>query len=160
MLFFDEADALFGSRSEIKDAHDRYANQEIAYLLQRMEQFDGITVLATNLRGNLDPAFARRLHFIVHFPDPDVATRRRLWQLHLDAARAARIPPTRSTSTCSADAVELSGGDIRNIVLAAAYAARGEDATAGDAASHRCRRPRIHQTGAAGTRWHRMTRCR
>ena len=83
VLFFDEADALFGSRSEVKDAKDRYANQEIAYLLQRMEQFDGITVLASNLRGNIDPAFARRLHFIVSFPEPDDATRRRLWQQHL-----------------------------------------------------------------------------
>ena len=98
VLFFDEADALFGSRSEVKDAHDRYANQEVAYLLQRMEQFDGITILATNLRGNLDPAFSRRLSFIVHFPDPDVATRRRLWQQHLAGCRTA-IRTIRSTST-------------------------------------------------------------
>ena len=83
VLFFDEADALFGRRSEVKDAHDRYANQEVAYLLQRMEQFDGITILATNLRGNLDPAFSRRLSFILHFPDPDVPTRSRLWRTHL-----------------------------------------------------------------------------
>ena len=73
VLFFDEADALFGRRSEVKDAKDRYANQEVSYLLQRMEHFNGITILATNLRGNLDPAFSRRMHFIIHFPDPDVA---------------------------------------------------------------------------------------
>ena len=73
VLFFDEADALFGSRSEVRDSRDRYANQEVAYLLQRMEQFDGITILATNLRGNLDQAFSRRMSFIVHFPDPDPA---------------------------------------------------------------------------------------
>src|SRR5690606_22392300 len=83
VLFFDEADALFGSRSSINDAHDRYANQEVAFLLQRMEAFEGITVLATILRGNLDPAFARRLHFMVHFPDPHAPTRRRLWEHHL-----------------------------------------------------------------------------
>ena len=86
VLFFDEADALFGRRSEVKDAHDRYANQEVAYLLQRMEQFDGITILATNLRGNLDPAFSRRLSFILHFPDPDVPTRKRLWETHVGPA--------------------------------------------------------------------------
>src|SRR5699024_978162 len=79
VLFFDEADALFGKRSEVRDAHDRFANQEVSYLLQRMEQFNGITVLATNLKGNLDLAFARRMHFIVHFPDPDEPTRARLW---------------------------------------------------------------------------------
>ena len=112
VLFFDEADALFGSRSEVKDAKDRYANQEIAYLLQRMEQFDGITVLASNLRGNIDPAFARRLHFMVAFPDPDEPTRQRLWTHHLaDLAtdpdgpgrrRAAR--PRRSSSPAATSA--------------------------------------------------------
>ena len=122
ILFFDEADSLFGSRSEVKDAKDRYANQEVAYLLQRMEQFDGITVLATNLRGNLDPAFSRRLHFVIHFPDPDAATRIGLWTAHLshlsgiDPADPVLVEPL-------AAAVELAGGDIRNIVLSAAYAA-------------------------------------
>src|SRR5207344_973171 len=86
ILFFDEADALFGSRSEVRDAHDRYANQEVSYLLQRMESFDGVTILATNLRGNLDPAFARRLHFVITFPDPDAATRADLWRHLLSAA--------------------------------------------------------------------------
>ena len=89
VLFFDEADSLFGSRSSVTDARDRYANQEVSYLLQRMEASEGITVLATNLRGNLDPAFARRLHFMVHFPDPDEPTRRLLWQHHL-----AQLPAT------------------------------------------------------------------
>src|SRR6202012_1910910 len=84
VLFFDEAAALFGIRSEVRDSRDRYANREVAYLPQRMEQFDGITILATNLRGNLDQAFSRRMSFIVHFPDPDPATRGRLWQAHLD----------------------------------------------------------------------------
>lgn len=120
LLFFDEAEALFGRRSEVKDAHDRYANQEVAYLLQRMEQFDGITVLTTNLRGSLDPAFSRRLNFIVHFPDPDDATRRRLWRTHL-----ARLGPLDPADPIDTDmlgvTVELAGGDIRNVVVAAGY---------------------------------------
>lgn len=121
VLFFDEADSLFGSRSEVKDARDRYANQEIAYLLQRMEHFDGITVLATNLRGNLDPAFARRLQFIITFPDPDEPTRRRLWEHHLACLpRIDAVDPVDSAGL--AKALDLAGGDIRNIVLSAAYA--------------------------------------
>jgi predicted nucleic acid-binding protein len=120
VLFFDEADALFGSRSEVRDSRDRYANQEVAYLLQRMEQFDGITILATNLRGNLDQAFSRRMSFIVHFPDPDAATRRRLWEAHL--AQLAGLDPDDPVDLgFLSEAVELAGGDIRNIVLAAAY---------------------------------------
>ena len=125
VLFFDEADALFGARSQVRDAHDRYANQEIAYLLQRMEHFDGITVLATNLRGNLDPAFARRLHFIITFPDPDAVTRQRLWEHHL--AAVAAVDPDDPVDTAGlAEAAEVTGGDIRNIVLSAAYAAVAE----------------------------------
>jgi AAA+ superfamily predicted ATPase len=131
VLFFDEADALFGSRSEVKDAKDRYANQEIAYLLQRMEQFDGITVLATNLRGNLDPAFARRLHFIISFPDPDEATRRRLWVRHLDEV-GDTDPDDPIDIDRLARAAEVAGGDIRNIVLSAAYAAVAEHARDND----------------------------
>ncbi len=80
ILFFDEADALFGKRSEVRDAHDRYANIEISYLLQRMEEYDGMVILATNLRKNLDDAFVRRMHFTVEFPFPDEAHRRRIWQ--------------------------------------------------------------------------------
>ncbi|HVF04089.1 MAG TPA: ATP-binding protein [Frankiaceae bacterium] len=125
LLFFDEADALFGNRSEVRDARDRYANQEIAYLLQRMEQFDGIAVLATNLRGNLDAAFTRRLHFVVHFPDPDAPTRRRLWETHL--APFGDLDPADPVDLDRlAETVEVSGGDIRNAVLAAAHAAVAE----------------------------------
>ncbi|MEO9110939.1 MAG: ATP-binding protein, partial [Jatrophihabitantaceae bacterium] len=120
VLFFDEADALFGSRSDVKDARDRYANQEVAYLLQRMEHFDGITILATNLRGNLDRAFSRRMSFIVHFPDPDPTIRRRLWDHHL-----CQLPELDREDPVDldflAESVELAGGDIRNIVLGAAY---------------------------------------
>jgi len=130
VLFFDEADALFGSRSDVKDARDRYANQEVAYLLQRMEHFDGITILATNLRGNLDRAFSRRMSFIVHFPDPDVATRRQLWEHHL-----RQLPSLDEQDPVNieflAESVELSGGDIRNIVLSAAYDAVSAGALVG-----------------------------
>ena len=79
VLFFDEADALFGKRSEVRDSHDRYANIEIAYLLQQMEQYDGVAILATNLRQNIDEAFVRRLAFAVEFPFPDEGSRRRIW---------------------------------------------------------------------------------
>jgi SpoVK/Ycf46/Vps4 family AAA+-type ATPase len=121
-MFFDEADALFGSRSEVRDARDRYANQEVAYLLQRIENFDGITVLATNLRGNLDAAFARRLHFIITFPDRGPETRSRLWTSLLDATG-----PTADDDPVDiellAEALPLTGGEIRNIVLSATFAA-------------------------------------
>ncbi|HYR07844.1 MAG TPA: AAA family ATPase, partial [Longimicrobium sp.] len=80
ILFFDEADALFGKRSEVKDSHDRYANIEVAYLLQRMEEYDGIVILATNLRKNMDAAFVRRMRFIIDFPFPDAADRERIWR--------------------------------------------------------------------------------
>jgi len=120
VLFFDEADSLFGSRSEVKDSRDRYANIEVAYLLQRMEQFDGIVILATNLQANLDPAFSRRLDFIIHFPDPDEPTRRLLWRTHLDRLAAMDDgDPVRVDEVAAA--VELAGGHVRNIVMAAAY---------------------------------------
>jgi len=83
ILFFDEADALFGKRSEVTDAHDRYANIETSYLLQRMEDYDGVVVLATNLRQNLDEAFTRRIRFLVDFPFPSESSRRQIWQSHL-----------------------------------------------------------------------------
>jgi SpoVK/Ycf46/Vps4 family AAA+-type ATPase len=129
VLFFDEADALFGSRSDVKDSKDRYANQEVAYLLQRMEQFDGITVLASNLRGNIDAAFARRLHFIINFLEPDVPTRRRLWERHL--APLPIDPDDQPDIEYIAQAIDLAGGDVRNIVLSAAYAAVAEGSTVG-----------------------------
>ncbi|MDJ0716757.1 MAG: ATP-binding protein [Prochloraceae cyanobacterium] len=80
ILFFDEADCLFGKRSEVRDSHDRYANIEVSYLLQRMEEYQGIVILATNLRGNLDDAFIRRMHFSVEFPFPNQKDRRRIWE--------------------------------------------------------------------------------
>jgi winged helix domain-containing protein/ATPase family protein associated with various cellular activities (AAA) len=119
VLFFDEADALFGKRSEVSDARDRYANLEVAYLLQRMESFDGLAVLATNLRANLDEAFARRLSLIVEFTRPDVAQRRALW-----AKSFAAVPLAGDADLdfCAAS-FELAGGDIRNIAVTAAYLA-------------------------------------
>jgi len=123
VLFFDEADALFGKRSEVRDSHDRYANVEVAYLLQRMEQYDGIAILATNLRANLDDAFTRRLRAVVEFLMPDETHRRRLWDQCLGtvAPRAADL----DLDFC-ARSFELSGGNIHNITVAAAFlAARG-----------------------------------
>ncbi|WP_157695370.1 AAA family ATPase [Nakamurella panacisegetis] len=122
VLFFDEADALFGSRSAVKEAKDRYANQEVSYLLQRMEQFDGLAVLATNLRGNLDPAFSRRLHFVVPFNDPPADVRAALWRSHLLA-----VPELDQADPVDigrlAEGVEIAGGGIKNIVMAATFTA-------------------------------------
>ena len=120
VLLFDEADAVFGKRSEVKDAHDRYANVESAYLLQRMESFDGLVVLATNLRANIDEAFTRRLDVLVDFPMPDAALRRALW----DRTLGDRIPrsPDLDLDFCAVS-FELAGGNIRSAAVAAAYLA-------------------------------------
>ena len=126
ILFFDEADAIFGKRSEVKDSHDRYANIEISYLLQRMEAYDGVVILATNLRANLDEAFTRRLHFAIEFPFPQPADRERIWRVN--------VPPETPLAAdvdfgLLADRFELAGGSIRNIILAAAFlAAENDDA--------------------------------
>ena len=80
ILFFDEADALFGKRSEVKDAHDRYANIEVAYLLQKIEEYEGVVILASNLSKNIDDAFSRRMHYVVEFPLPDERHRELLWR--------------------------------------------------------------------------------
>jgi hypothetical protein len=118
ILFFDEADALFGKRSEVKDSHDRYANIEINYLLQRMEAYKGLAILATNMKSALDQAFMRRLRFIVNFPFPGAAERKGIWQKvfpeetpvgKLDVDRLARL--------------NLTGGAIRNIAMNAAFLA-------------------------------------
>jgi SpoVK/Ycf46/Vps4 family AAA+-type ATPase len=120
VLLFDEADAIFGKRSEVKDANDRYANIEVAYLLQRMETFDGIAILATNLRANVDDAFARRLDLIVDFPTPEVDMRRALW----DKCLSPGVPrgDDLDLDFC-ARSFELSGGNIRSIAITAAYMA-------------------------------------
>ncbi|MBP0458858.1 ATP-binding protein [Streptomyces montanisoli] len=121
VLLFDEADAVFGKRSEVKDAHDRYANMESAYLLQRLEAFDGIALLTTNLRANIDDAFTRRLDLVVDFPFPDAEQRLALWRhslVHVPCADG--IDPTE----CARD-FELAGGSIRSAVVTAAYTAAG-----------------------------------
>ena len=124
VLLFDEADAIFGKRSEVKDARDRYANVEVAYLLQRMEVFDGMAILTTNLRANVDEAFLRRLDAIVEFPVPEVEDRRRLWERNLPAA----LPMADDIDTdFLARRFTLSGGNIRNVAVGAAFrAAEGE----------------------------------
>ncbi|MBP6778894.1 MAG: ATP-binding protein, partial [Ottowia sp.] len=119
VLLFDEADALFGKRSEVKDSHDRYANIEVSYLLQRMEAYGGLAILTSNHKAALDPAFQRRLRFVVHFPFPDQAQREGIWRAvfpkaaplasDMDFERLARL--------------DVAGGSIRNIALAAAFLA-------------------------------------
>jgi len=118
VLLFDEADAIFGKRSEVRDAHDRYANIETAYLLQRMESFDGLAVLSTNLRANLDDAFARRLDAVIDFPMPDPEFRLVLWErcLGRDVPRGDDLD-----LDFAAKRFELSGGNIRSIAVTAAY---------------------------------------
>jgi hypothetical protein len=123
ILLFDEADALLGKRSEVHDAHDRYANIEVAYLLQRMESYDGLALLSTNLRHNLDDAFARRLAFTVHFPFPSEADRARIWH----GIWPDRVPLAGDVDLDGLAArFKLSGGNIKNIALAAAFLADGE----------------------------------
>jgi SpoVK/Ycf46/Vps4 family AAA+-type ATPase len=121
-LFFDEADALFGKRSEVQNSHDRFANIEINYLLQRIETFQGLAILATNRRSAIDTAFLRRLRFVVEFPLPQAPERQRIWERafppetpleNLDFAQLARL--------------NLAGGNISNIALNAAFLARQAD---------------------------------
>jgi hypothetical protein len=123
ILFFDEADALFGKRSEVKDAHDRYANIEISYLLQRMEVYDGVTILATNLRANLDEAFTRRLQFSVNFPFPQEKYRLLIWET-LFPPDVPRDPEVDFREL--AKRFRLAGGNIRNIIVNAAYLAAAD----------------------------------
>lgn len=123
VLFFDEADALFGRRTEVSDAHDRYANLETAYLLARLERFEGLAIMATNLRQNIDPAFLRRLEFVVDFDEPDREERYRLWRCHV---------PSESLLDPDVNLYELSslypvvGGFVRNAAVAAAFLAAAD----------------------------------
>ena len=123
VLLFDEADALFGKRSEVRDSHDRYANIEVSYLLQRMESYRGLAILTTNMRSALDTAFLRRLRFVVTFPFPDQQLRRRIWEQVFPAAT-----PTEGLDLAKLARLNLAGGNIRNIALHAAFLAadRGE----------------------------------
>lgn len=129
LLLFDEADALFAKRTETQDAHDRYANLETAYLLQRLERYEGVAVLTTNLRSNLDKAFTRRFEYIVEFPEPDATTRETLWRLHLPAT----APLAGGVNLGELAAwYAISGAQIKNAALSAAFLA----AAAGSPAIH------------------------
>ncbi|MBL7188289.1 MAG: ATP-binding protein [Phycisphaerae bacterium] len=136
ILFFDEADALFGKRSEVKDAHDRYANIELSYLLQRMEEFEGLVILATNLRKNIDEAFFRRMQFAVEFPFPEAKYRYRIWKGHIpaDAPVAEGID-----FNFLANRFNITGGNIKNIIVNAAF-------LAAEASSPICMQHMIHAT--------------
>ncbi|MEU3371386.1 ATP-binding protein [Streptomyces sp. NPDC006660] len=123
VLLFDEADAVFGKRSEVKSSHDRYANLESAYLLQRLEAFDGIAVLTTNLRANIDEAFTRRLDLVVDFPFPDVELRALLWRSCL--AGVPQEPGLAAELDACAKEFELAGGAIRSAAVTAGYLAAG-----------------------------------
>jgi SpoVK/Ycf46/Vps4 family AAA+-type ATPase len=123
VLFFDEADALFGKRTEVRDSHDRYANLEISYLLERMERFKGLAILATNRRKDLDEAFLRRLRFIVEFPLPEASERAQIWR--------RVIPETVDASALDIEFLArqfpLAGAHIRSIVFNACLQAAGRD---------------------------------
>lgn len=119
ILFFDEADALFGKRSEVKDAHDRYANIEIAYLLQKMEEHAGTVILASNFRKNIDDAFLRRLHFMIEFPLPDERSREMIWC----ATFPAETPLGDDVDFTFLSKFKFTGGNIKNIALAASFLA-------------------------------------
>ena len=124
ILFFDECDALFSKRSDVKDAHDRNANVEVAYLLQQMEEHDGVCILASNLIQNIDAAFMRRITYVVHFPFPDVPTRKAIYM--------QMIPPGAPVSDdidwdFIAEKFYLSGGHIKNIVVSAAFMAASDE---------------------------------
>jgi ATPase family associated with various cellular activities (AAA) len=125
ILFFDEADSLFGKRTRVEDAHDRYANQEVSFLLQRIEEFDGVVILASNMRANIDDAFLRRFHSVIQFPMPRAPERLRIWREAMPA-RAALGPGLDLVRT--AERHELAGGTIVNVVRFAALRAlaRGE----------------------------------
>jgi SpoVK/Ycf46/Vps4 family AAA+-type ATPase len=123
ILFFDEADAIFGKRAGVKDARDRYANIEVSYLLQRMEMYDGVTILATNLRSNIDEAFLRRLQFAVDIPFPDEKDRLRIWKTLFPAT----VPHSEDVNLEDlARRFKLAGGNIRNILVSAAYLAAND----------------------------------
>ena len=123
VLLFDEADALFGKRSEVKDSHDRYSNIELAYLLQRMETYRGLSILTTNLKSSVDTAFLRRIRFVVQFPFPDVTQRTEIWRRIFPAAL-----PREELKLDQLARLHVSGGNIRNIAMNAAFLA-AEDGT-------------------------------
>ncbi len=125
ILFFDEADSLFGTRSEVSDAKDRYANTEVSYLLQRVESYDGIVIMATNIMGNIDPAFMRRIRYVVHYENPDSALRREIWESLLKGS----VPTGKlDLDYLSEQFEDFTGSTIKSVFLnACAYAAGLEE---------------------------------
>ena len=123
ILFFDEADALFGKRSEVNDSKDRYANIEVSYILQRLEQFEGIVILATNNRNNIDDAFLRRIRYIADFPMPDEELRCQIWKSCFDK----NTPLLDIDFDFISKHFVFSGGDIKNVALNAAFLAAQEN---------------------------------
>jgi hypothetical protein len=126
ILLFDEADALFGKRSDVKDSHDRYANMEVAYLLQRIEAYRGLAILTTNLKDSIDQAFLRRIRFVVQFPFPDVAQRAEIWRRVFPAQT-----PMQKLSHHKLAKLSVAGGNIRNIALNAAFLAADAEESVG-----------------------------
>ena len=118
ILLFDEADALFGKRSDVRDSHDRYANIEVSYLLQRMETYRGLAILTSNMKHALDPAFLRRIRFIVPFPFPDVTQRAEMWRTVFPS-----VMPTADLQIEKLARLTMPGGHIRNIAVNAAFLA-------------------------------------
>jgi SpoVK/Ycf46/Vps4 family AAA+-type ATPase len=153
ILLFDEADALFGKRSEVKDSHDRYANIEVGYLLQRMEAYRGLAILTTNLKSALDPSFLRRLRFVVQFPRPDAAARREIW--------LRTFPDRTPRDGVDVDVLarlDLTGGSIRNVALRAAFLAADAGVPVGmthlaNAARSECAKLERAVSGAELERW-------
>jgi SpoVK/Ycf46/Vps4 family AAA+-type ATPase len=139
VLLFDEADALFGKRSEVSDARDRYANMEVAYLLQRVEAYRGLAILTTNLKDSIDQAFLRRIRFIVSFPFPDASQRERIWQRSFPAET-----PTQNLNYKKLAKLNVAGGNIHNIALNAAFLAADAGESLGDATHLAGRKERIH----------------
>lgn len=146
VLFFDEADALFGRRTEVSDAHDRYANLETSYLLARLERFEGLAILATNLRQNIDPAFLRRLEFMVEFDEPDREERQRLWRCHVPCAEL--LDPDVNLVEFAA-LYPVVGGIIRNAAVAAAFLAASDGGRITRAHLHRALRREYEKSGKA-----------
>lgn len=123
ILFFDEADSIFSKRTEIKDSKDKYSNTEVSFILQRIEEYDGIVILSTNYRNNIDDAFMRRMKYVLEFKMPDKQTRREIWR----SSFSEEVPIDDIDYDYLADKVELSGGYIKNIVINAVFQAAGED---------------------------------
>ena len=139
ILLFDEADALFGKRSTVRDSHDRYANIEVSYLLQRMESYRGVAILTTNFKSSLDPAFERRLRFTLQFPFPDQAQRERIWRgIFPSGVPLAGVDPALLAR------LNVAGGSIRNIAINAAFLAAEDESPVGLA--HLSRAARLEAT--------------